>query len=582
MKKIILISLSILLSSSLVAQSKEEKLEQLNRREDMKVTEIEKDILKIEYPNRGLRIKNISDYNLSAIDNSNFSPAYDSTIIDLITIDTLPYYQKYFFWQEVLISNRTYPAIGDINGNGRVELYGFEKDYTSDYTCVVAKEMNVSGTFDSVWSYNPSTFARNVYDIDGDGGLDLHLISEESDTVIHWTIVKTIVFTKPEEDSLATHLSFEYQAEDSNTAQYNPRFEKLDGDAFTDYLYLGAPTRQYVGVYEYNPFTNSLEYVMRYNYTVVDTWVEGFAVGDFDGDNKPEFVIGGIHGKVGVFESTGDNAYQLIWQGVVTTNNAYMLCGTNDIDKNGKQELWIGGDAYYNGNAVTRLSCFESNGNNSYEIVARIDLLGVFSFFAYRIKAVDVDYDGTDELMVILDGNFLILKFNGSQGHHTYEVYYIKKNDRALHGENSAFWGATMEDIDYDGSEEIFIDMDHIKQNIGIRFFTSIYKADTLSGIVSYPYLPDNYRLEQNFPNPFNSSTTISYQLPEPVYVTLEIFNCLGQKIRTLVNEFKTDGYYSVVWDSKDEYNHALPSGIYFYMLTSGNFVDTKKLILLK
>ena len=579
MRKIFVYYLLVVLSGLSLAQSREENLEQLNQREDMKVTEIEKDILKIEYPNGGLRIKNIADYKYQSTDKLNYSPTYDSTIIDLTTIDTLPYYQKYFFWQEVLISNRSYPAIGDINGNGRVELYGFEKNYTSDYTCVVAKEMNVSGTFDSVWSYNPSTFARNVYDIDGDGGLDLHLISEESDTVIHWAIVKTKVFTKPDEDSLATHLSFEYQAEDSNTAQYNPRFEKLDGDAYTDYLYLGAPTRQYVGVYEYNPFTNSLEYVMRYNYTVVDTWVEGFAVGDFDGDTKPEFVIGGIHGKVGVFESTGDNDYQLIWQGVVTTNNAYMLCGTNDIDKNGKQELWVGGDAYYNRNAVTRLSCFESNGNNSYQIVARIDLLGVFSFFAYRIKAVDIDNDGTDELMVILDGNFLILKFNGSQGHHTYEVYYIKKNTL----ENSAYWGATMEDLDYDGNEEILIDMDDDPPQLGnIKFFTSIFKPDSLSNVIKEDYLPENYSLNQNFPNPFNSFTQIKFTIPNVSAVSLIIYDLMGKEIAVLFNQELPSGSYSINWEARNENNSSLPSGVYFIQLTAGSFKKTVKAVLLK
>jgi len=150
MKKLIVV---IVLSNVLVfAQtSKEEKLQQLKSREDVEVTEVEKDLLKIEYPNGKVIIKNVADYKPSATNKVTYSYNYDSTIIDLTNIDTTLYYQKYSFWQEVLISNRVFPIIGDINGNGRVELYGFEKDYTTDYTSVVAKEMNLNGTFDSVW-----------------------------------------------------------------------------------------------------------------------------------------------------------------------------------------------------------------------------------------------------------------------------------------------------------------------------------------------------------------------------------------------------------------------------------------------
>jgi len=94
--------------------------------------------------------------------------------------------------------------------------------------------------------------------------------------------------------------------------------------------------------------------------------------------------------------------------------------------------------------------------------------------------------------------------------------------------------------------------------------------------------IPKIYLLYQNYPNPFNPVTTIRYQVPEDVHVTLEVFNFLGQKVRTLVNEFKAEGYYPVVWDSKDDYNQTLPSGIYYYRLTTDKFTATKKLVLLK
>ncbi len=584
MKKIIVFCLLLVISNASNAQvSRDEKVKHLKSREDIKVTEIEQDIIKLECANGKALYKNISDYKpTNHRQPTAYSPTYDSTIIDLRTIDTTLYYYKYRFWQEVLISNSMFPIIGDINGNGRVELYGFEKDYLTDYTSVVAKEMNANGTFDSVWYYNPSTIAQNIFDIDGDGNLDLHLISQESDTVIHWIIVKSKIFTKPNDTSLAINLSFEFQAEDSNTVQYNPRFAMLDGDSRADYLYLGAPTRQYLGIYEYNAETNSLDSVFHYNYAGIDDWVEGFAVDDFDNDNIPEVIIGGIYGKVASFESTGDNAYNLAWTGEVPTNNAYMLCSTNDIDQNGKKELWVGGEAFYNGVPIIKFSCFEANGNNSYQIVGRIDLIGVFTFYAYNLLAVDVDNDGTDELMVCIDGNFLILKFNGSPGHQTYEVYYIKQNDAALHGENSVFWGATMYDLDNDGKKEILIDWDHIKENIGIRFYTAIFTPDSLTSVYEPPSIIDDYKLEQNYPNPFNLTTQIKFVIPVFSKVSIKVYDLLGKEITTLLNKELSPGSYRINWEAKDSNGHLLPSGVYLIRMVADKYIQTIKAVLLK
>lgn len=89
--------------------------------------------------------------------------------------------------------------------------------------------------------------------------------------------------------------------------------------------------------------------------------------------------------------------------------------------------------------------------------------------------------------------------------------------------------------------------------------------------------VPTAYALDQNFPNPFNPSTKINYSLPVEGFVTLDVYNSIGQKVATLVNETKTAGNYTVNFDASD-----LTSGIYFYKISSGNFTETKKMILLK
>ncbi len=88
---------------------------------------------------------------------------------------------------------------------------------------------------------------------------------------------------------------------------------------------------------------------------------------------------------------------------------------------------------------------------------------------------------------------------------------------------------------------------------------------------------PKNFALEQSYPNPFNPSSIISYAVPKASYVTIEIFNALGEKVETLVSADKKAGIYQVQFNANN-----LPSGIYFYRMIAGNFIETKKMMLLK
>jgi hypothetical protein len=117
-------------SISFAQYTREEKLQQLKTRTDIKVTEIEKDILKIEYPSGKVIYKNIGDYITNAENRILYSPTFESTIIDLRTIDTTLYYQMYSYWQEVPLGNFRTLLVGDVNSNGLPELYGQMKDYT--------------------------------------------------------------------------------------------------------------------------------------------------------------------------------------------------------------------------------------------------------------------------------------------------------------------------------------------------------------------------------------------------------------------------------------------------------------------
>jgi hypothetical protein len=88
---------------------------------------------------------------------------------------------------------------------------------------------------------------------------------------------------------------------------------------------------------------------------------------------------------------------------------------------------------------------------------------------------------------------------------------------------------------------------------------------------------PGKTRLEQNYPNPFNPSTTISYALTTRSHVTLTVFNTLGQQVAARINESQEAGYHDVRFDGS-----GLASGVYFYRLQAGDFVQAKKFVILR
>ena len=135
-----------------------------------------------------------------------------------------------------------------------------------------------------------------------------------------------------------------------------------------------------------------------------------------------------------------------------------------------------------------------------------------------------------------------------------------------------------------------------------IPYGSTVYTISTQEEMVVLPSIPpivsidDNseeiardFTLYQNFPNPFNPSTTIRFSILETANVSIKIYDVLGREISTLVNEVKTPGIYSSVWNGDDNSGNKVSSGIYFYRIQavpaggrSNNFIETKKMILLK
>ena len=93
---------------------------------------------------------------------------------------------------------------------------------------------------------------------------------------------------------------------------------------------------------------------------------------------------------------------------------------------------------------------------------------------------------------------------------------------------------------------------------------------------------PQTYSLSQNYPNPFNPRTQISYELPVGSHVTLTVYNILGQKVTTLVNKEMPAGHYAADWNGASDRGRRVSSGVYLYKLEAGDFIKTRKMLLLK
>jgi hypothetical protein len=149
------------------------------------------------------------------------------------------------------------------------------------------------------------------------------------------------------------------------------------------------------------------------------------------------------------------------------------------------------------------------------------------------------------------ENNFVTIAFVSAKGS-TSEINYYSFSDKPdLNGVHNIYY--RLKQIDFDGSF-------------------------SYSDIVNVTYdVPSVFVLNQNFPNPFNPSTMITYFVPKESFVTIKVYDFLGREIKTLVNETLSTGSYDVIFDSSN-----LPSGTYFCTMISDNFSDTKKMIVLK
>jgi len=112
-------------------------------------------------------------------------------------------------------------------------------------------------------------------------------------------------------------------------------------------------------------------------------------------------------------------------------------------------------------------------------------------------------------------------------------------------------------------------------QDLSIEIHAQVLSTDDI-------ILPNQFAIYQNYPNPFNPVTTLRYDLPEQANVNIIIYDMLGRQVKTLINQTQDAGYRSVIWDATNDYGKPVSAGIYLYQIQAGEYMQTKKMVLLK
>lgn len=576
-------SLFSYLSISLFAQTiLEKEIERIKSNPNVKLEYLDNNCLKVNYDKFASRT-----FYLGTLEGS--TKKQDSVprfVFNLWELDTALYNYKYQFWQEVPLGNYYIrPIMDDINKNGRLEYYGHKKDNFTDYSEIYCYEQDVNGIFKQILKYpHNTTIAYNIFDINRDGNLELHLYDTtlfRIDSINFGVITNQTFFKKSSVNSLADSLYFKYNIYSGDT--FNNQLNDFtvadfDSDGINEAVYNNFGPR-IIRIAKFNEINLTFDTIKAFSTPYIED-VAGFTIGDFDLDGKTEIIYAGAMGNIYLIECEGTDEYQMNWTGNTGIPNSYINFKTNDIDGNGKPEFWIGGEDF--GLDLTRLICYETNGDNSYIPVAEIEFPYLLSLNPTGGISIDVDNDGLEEIFFGSGNNVVILKFTDKPNDHNYEVYYYHQFEYSVLSANL---------IKFTGEEypTLVLPMEFWQNGYG-RDFTQMFKHYLTVDVDEQANIVNDYNLFDCYPNPFNPSTNIRFSLALSGNVKIIVYNSLGEEIITLLNQYLLAGEHRVVWNGVDKNNNFVPSGVYFITMLAeprfsgetNRFTKTIKSVLIK
>jgi hypothetical protein len=289
------------------------------------------------------------------------------------------------------------------------------------------------------------------------------------------------------------------------------------------------------------------------------TLAKSVTAGDMDGDMDID-IMGVSIANNDVIWWRNDGGDPIQWTQSLVDGNFVGAHRVQAVDIDGDTDLDILGAAYVG----HQIAWWRNDGGDP--LVWSKQVIG--SSFTNACIAYSVDLDGDNDKDVIGTGQGLnqIAWWRNDGGDPVQWTKYVISNNFTRP------WPLVADTIDDDQSIDIVVGSSHNGSNL-IKW----WRNDGVSGINDEQFTPSEFRLFQNHPNPFNPTTKIKYQIPKQSFVTLKVYDVLGNEIVTLVNEEKSAGEYEINFKANE-----LPSGIYFYKLTAHNFTKIRKMLLIK
>ncbi len=325
----------------------------------------------------------------------------------------------------------------------------------------------------------------------------------------------------------------------------------IDGDNDTDVLGAAMNASQIALWY------NNGEYPIVWSKQIIDGsfgWARSVFAEDVNGDSLNDILGAGYTANsIAVWYNNGDSTWtsQIVDSNFLGAHKVYAcdLDNDNDIDILGAAHL---------GDQIAWWRNDQGNPIQWSKQVIEDNFDGAISLYACDVDG-DYDYDilGTTEIA----WDIALWLNNG---------FATSWQKQTLNNNFAGAWGVYGEDIDNDGDKDVIGAATVVNDILW-------WENDGIVGIKKYSNLPQKFQLTQNYPNPFNPTTIIKYQIPRLSFVTIKVYDVLGNEIATLVDEEKTIGIHSIEFDAT-----SLPSGIYFYQLQTPNLTQTKNMILLK
>ena len=270
-------------------------------------------------------------------------------------------------------------------------------------------------------------------------------------------------------------------------------------------------------------------------------------VGDLDGDNDLDIFLNNKDAYDEIWINDGNGNFTNSGQNV-GSQQSFGHVALADVDNDGDLDAFIGNY----GSGISTL--WVNNGQGIFSLHSS------YSGNAEFVALKDLDNDGDVDVVTCGVEKFIKIWINDGTGNFSYSGT-----------------------LGYNGISVFIADVDNDNDNdIAVGFWdgygpNKIYLNQTITGIENIFFSPTKFKLFQNYPNPFNPGTKIQYSLGSRQFVSIKVYDVLGNEIATLVNEEKSAGEYEVNFNASN-----LSTGIYFYKLQTGNYSMIKKMVLLK